>query len=295
MHRCKEEKKKERKGKQDNRRKDNGQRNGVRNQEKVNKLHYAGVAAHAVSNKRLCELGENLRKRFCEFDELKRNKNSGRWSTMAIVNMFLFLCILGASGTTLYVYTEGNLTQDSIAKAIPKIQENAIVLAALTKEAFQPDNLKQTGLLMVQAVSDLASEVWEGLQVYTGDLSIYTEPIAKGFSDAWNWTYNTISKLEWDVIVSYVKSVITFIHEQWLVFCEELGKNEAFKSAMAALIKHTAGLREFMSIYLDMAAKQLTVAVEYIQQEGPVILASVREQAAIVFDGAKQQIEGLMK
>jgi len=223
------------------------------------------------------------------------NMSKGRWSTLAIVNIFLLLCILGASGVTLYVYTEGNLTQDSINKAIPRIQENALVLAALTKEAFQPENMKQTGLLMVQAVSDLASEAWTGLQVYTGDLSMYTEPVVEGLSSAWNWTYNTISTLEWNVIVAYVKSILKFIHEQWLVLCEQLGKNEAFMSALTALQKHTAGIREFLSIYLDMAAKQLTVAVEYIQLEGPVILSSVREQAAMVFEGAKQQIEALIK
>lgn len=230
-----------------------------------------------------------------EESKTKSAKMSKGWSTMGIVNMFLLICILGASAVTLYVHTEGDLTKEGITKAIPKIQDNAVILAALTKEAFQPENLKKTGLLMVDAVSDLASDVWIGLQVYTGDLSIYTEPVAKGIADAWSWTYNTVSSLEWEVIVLKVKAVLTFIHEQWLVLCEEVGKNEAFKSVMAALQKHTAGIRELASVYLDIAAKKLTIAVEYIQQEGPVILASVREQAATVFEGAKQQIEGLIK
>lgn len=230
-----------------------------------------------------------------EETKTKSGKMSKGWSALGFVNVFLLLCILGASAVTLYVHAEGDITKDGIMKAIPKIQDNAVILAALTKEAFQPENLKKTGLLMVESVSELASEVWIGLQVYTGDLCCYTDPIAKGLSGAWTWTYNTVSTLEWEVIVSKVKAVLTFIHEQWLVLCEEVGKNEAFKTAMAALQKHTAGIREFLSVYMDIAAKKLTIAVEYIQQEGPVILASVREQAATVFEGAKQQIEGLIK
>lgn len=255
-------------------------------------------AAQVQSNKSLSNGSTPMEEKFIVPEEPKKTnteKMPKRWSTLAIINIFLLLCILGTSGLTLYVYTEGNLTQDTISKAIPRIQENAFVLATLIQEAFQPENIKQTGILVLQSVSDLASEVWMGLQVYTGDLTVYTEPIVKGLSDAWSWTYNTISTLEWSVIISYLKAILTFIHEQWLVLCEELGKNEAFMSAMAALQKHTAGIREFISVYLDMAAKQLTVAVEYIQQEGPVILSSIREQAAMVFEGAKQQIEGLMK
>lgn len=230
-----------------------------------------------------------------EVSKTKPAKMSKGWSTLGFVNLFLLLCILGASAVTLYVHTEGDLSKEGIVRAIPKIQDNAVILAALTKEAFQPENLKKTGLLMVEAVSDLASEAWEGLQVYTGDLCCYTEPVAKVLGDAWSWTYNTVSSLEWEVVVSKIKAVLTFIHEQWLVLCEELGKNEAFKSAMAAIQKHTAGIRELASVYLDIAAKKLTIAVEYIQQEGPVMVASVRDQAATIFEGAKQQIEGLIK
>ncbi|KAK8736201.1 hypothetical protein OTU49_004866 [Cherax quadricarinatus] len=231
---------------------------------------------------------------------LKHKKTkSGRWSFLAWMNMLLFLCLLGLTGLGLYVYTDGNLTPDGIAAALPHIIENANILASLTIEAFYPENLARTG----QAVLESVSDAWAILGELTRDISIHTQPVIKSVKEGWLWLtevtlwiYNwIINNIDWESVLEAIKSAGIFMYEQWLVIYEELRRNEALMSIIARVRTYTAGVEEYFGVMWGFILERIWFIVEYIQEEGPVKFAAVKEQATAALDSAKQSIEGLVR
>lgn len=230
---------------------------------------------------------------------LKHKKTkSGGWSLLSWVNMLLLLTLLGLSGAGLYIYTDGDLTPDGITAALPHIIENANILANLTIEAFQPENLSRTGQAVVEAVSDS----WATLQEVTGDLSIYTKPVIENVKQGWVWLievtlliYNwIINNIDWESVFAAITSAGTFMYEQWLVVYEELRKNEALMSVIATIRTYTAGVEEFLGVMWGLLWERMCFIVDYVQEEGPGVVATVKEQAAAALHSAKQSIEGLV-
>lgn len=233
----------------------------------------------------------------------KKNRSKKGWSCLGWFNLLLLLCLVGATGGGLYVYTDGNLTPDGIAAAYPHLVENARVFANITAEAFRPDNLKQTGQMIMRTVKESSSAAWSKLEEQTGDLSMYTDPVVAVLARGWLWTqevalmaYDWLAKnIDWGAIIGALGSAWRFLHDQWLVMCEELSKNEAFMSGVEVVKAHTASAWEYIGVLWISLCHQIAFAVEYVQVEGPVILASVKEQATNTLYNAKQSIEGLMK
>ncbi|XP_068241751.1 leucine-rich repeat-containing protein 59-like [Palaemon carinicauda] len=233
----------------------------------------------------------------------KKNKSKKGGSWLGWFNMILFFCLLGATGYGLYVYTEGNLSLDGLKAAYPRIADNAQVLANLTVEAFQPDNLKETVQTVFQVVKETSITAWAKLEEYTGDLSMYTGPVVAAMAKAWVWTqeitisiYNwLVENIDWNAIIGALNAAWRFLYDQWMVVCEELSKNKTFMSVVEAIKGYSVIVWENLLYIWAALCHQLSVAIEYIQEEGPGILASVKNQATSTLDSAKQSIEGLMK
>ena len=222
------------------------------------------------------------------------------WSWLGRLNFLLFLCLIAATGAGLYVYTDGNLTPDGIAAAYPQVAENARALANLTAEALQPDNIKVTAQVVLQNVKETSSAAWAKLEEYTGDLSIYTDPVVAVLAKVWLWmqdvVYNWLAdNIDWDSIFGALRSAWRFLYDQWLVVCEELSKNEAFMSVVATLKGFALSTWEYLGVLWVAVCQQLSIVIEYIQEEGPGILASVKDQTTSTLHSAKQSIEGLIK
>ncbi|XP_066963952.1 leucine-rich repeat-containing protein 59-like [Macrobrachium rosenbergii] len=233
----------------------------------------------------------------------KKNKSKKGGSWLGWLNVLLFLCLVGATGYGLYVYTDGDLSPDGIKAAYPRIVENAQVLANLTVEAFQPDNLKETVQTVSQVIRDTSFTAWAKLEEYTGDLSMYTGPVVAAMARAWVWTqeitiwiYNwLVENIDWNSIIGALSSAWRFIYDQWLVLCAELSKNKTFMSGVEAIKGYSVSVWENLGYIWVALCHQLSVAVEYVQEEGPGILASVKDQATSTLYSAKQSIEGLIK
>lgn len=228
---------------------------------------------------------------------------TGAWSLLAWLNMLLLGCLLGVVGAGLYVYTDGDLSPASVTAALPKVVQNANILVELAAEAFHPENLTQSATLVGTTLASVAHDAWSTVQVYTGDLSVYTEPVAENVMKGWFWvtehavlSYNwIINNVDWESVSQAVKCAALFMYEQWLVICEELGKNEALMSIIATIRTHTAGVVEYLGIIWGVIWEQISLVILYIQEEGPGIIATLKEQAAAALHTAKQSIEGLVK
>lgn len=234
--------------------------------------------------------------------QIKINK-SGGWSVLLWVNLVLFVFLLGAMGTGLYVYTDGDLTPSGITTALPHIAENTDILARLVTETFQPENLKQTAQSVGTAMSETSSHLWTSLQDYTGDLSVYTEPVVDTLTMGWLWlrehailSYVWITNnVDWDSVLQAVKSAAIFMYEQLLVACEELSKNEALMSVLSTIRTHTAVVTDYLVMVAVVVWEYISHAVVYIQEKGPSILEAAKEQAAGALHTVKQSIQGLVK
>ncbi|XP_071552905.1 uncharacterized protein [Panulirus ornatus] len=226
-----------------------------------------------------------------------------RWSLLGWINLILLVCLVGTTGVAVHVYTDGDFSSSGVAAALPRVVENANVLARLMTEAVRFENLKQIAQTLGTTVAEAASAAWAALQQQTGDLSIYTDPVIESVTTGWIWLkVNTlfcyewiVNNVDWEAILLAIKSSLTFLYEQWLVLCEELRKNEALMSVVATVGTHTAGVLKFLGEVWSVAWVRLSFIVEYVQEEGPDILAAVKEQAASALHSAKQSIEGLVK
>lgn len=234
----------------------------------------------------------------------KKNKPAKKgWSWLGWFNLLLFICLVGATGAGFYIYTEGNLTPEGIATAYPQVVANARILANLTAEALQPDNLKETAQIVLETVKETSSITWAKLEEYTGDLSPYTVPIVAMLAKVWLWTqeaiifvYNWLAQnIDWDSILGALSSAWRFLCDQWLVVCETLSKNEAFMSFVMTLKGFVLSTWEYIGLLWVALCQQLSIVIVYIQEEGPGILASVKDQTTSTLYSAKQSIEGLMK
>ncbi|KAK4302598.1 hypothetical protein Pmani_025321 [Petrolisthes manimaculis] len=227
----------------------------------------------------------------------------GGWSLLAKVNMMLFVLLLTALGTGLYVYTDGDLTPAGITKALPHIAENSGLIAEYVVEVFQPENLKQTAQTVGTTVSETSSHLWSSLQEYTGDLSIYTEPVVDILTEGWLWlrkhalyVYDWITKnVDWDSVVEAIRSAAFFMYEQFLVACEELSKNQALMSVLSAIRTQTAVVMDYLAVLAGIAWEYISHVILYIQEEGPGILEAAREQAAGALHTVKQSVQDLVK
>jgi len=233
----------------------------------------------------------------------KKSKQGKGWSLLGCLNLLLVLCLTGALAGGLYIYTDGDLSKEGITAAFPRLVENSNQLINITVEAFQPENLKQTAQTVSTNVAESCAAAWAALEEYTGDLSMYTTPVVEAGTLAWGWLkvksmlcYDWIcDNVDWAAMLAAVKSAWKFLHDQWLVMVEELSKNEAFMSGVETMKTHAATVVEFLSILWASMCKHLAVVVEYLQQEGPVIFAAVKEQASGALHAAKQSLEGLVK
>lgn len=215
----------------------------------------------------------------------------------------LFTFLLTAIGTGLYVYTDGDLTPAGITKALPHIKENSDLLAELVVEAFQPENLKQTAQTVGTVVSETSSHLWSSLQEYTGDLSIYTEPVVEVLTQGWLWlreyallAYDWINKnVDWESIVEAVGSAAMFMYEQLMVAYEELSKNQALMSVLSAIRTQTAVVTDYIVMLAGVAWSYIGHVILCIQEEGPGVLVAVREHAAGALHTVKQSVQDLVK
>ncbi|XP_063590112.1 leucine-rich repeat-containing protein 59-like [Penaeus indicus] len=235
--------------------------------------------------------------------EKKKSKQATRSSLLGWLNLLLMVCLMGTLSGGVYLYTDGDFSQKGLNAAFTKLLENSYTLADITAEAFQPENLKVTAQTVSKNIVDSSSAAWAALEEYTGDLSVYTTPViditAQGLNWlkeksilCYEWIYNNI---DWAYIVETIRSALDFLHGQWLVVCEELSKNKAFMSGVETIRTHAANILEFLTLLWGSLCKQLGIFVEYIQEEGPGILATVKEQAAGALHAAKQSLEGLVK
>lgn len=210
---------------------------------------------------------------------------------------------MGTLAGGVYLYTDGDFSQKGLNAAFTKMLENSQKLADLTAEAFQPENLKMTAQTVGKNIAETSAAAWATLEEYTGDLSVYTTPVINITTEVLNWLkaksvlcYDWIcNNVDWAYIVEIMKSAMNFLHEQWLFVCEELSKNKAFMSGVETIRTHAASVLEFLTILWASVCKQLGIVVEYIQEEGPGILATVKEQATGALHAAKQSLEGLVK
>lgn len=213
------------------------------------------------------------------------------------------VCLMGTLSGGVYLYTDGDFSRKGLNAAFTKVLENSHKLADLTAEAFHPENLKVTARTVSKNIADSSSAAWAALEEYTGDLGVYTTPVIDITVQGMNWLkaksvicYDWIcNNIDWAYIVETIRSALNFLHGQWLVVCEELSKNKTFMSGVETIRTHAANVLEFLTILLGSLCKQLDVFVEYIQEEGPGILATVKEQAAGALHAAKQSLEGLVK
>lgn len=217
--------------------------------------------------------------------------------------MILLVCLVGTTGVGLHVYTDGDFTTSGITAALPRVVENANILASLAAEAVHLENLQRIAQTLGSTVAETASAAWAALQQQTGDLSIYTDPVIESVAKGWIWLKVNalfcyewiINNVDWESVLLAIKSTGIFLYEQWLVLCEELRKNEALMSVVASIGTHTAGVVNFLGGLWSAVLAQISFVVEYIQEEGPDIFAAVKEQAAGALHSAKQSIEGLVK
>ncbi|KAK7063103.1 Leucine rich repeat containing 59 [Halocaridina rubra] len=233
----------------------------------------------------------------------KKARSNKGWSWLGWFNLIMFICLFGAIGAGLYVYTDGNLTPHGIAVAYPNLVKNAHVLANLTADALQPENLRETAYTVGRALKETGRSAWAAVERQTGDLSMYTDPVLAMLGRCWSvmqdvffLAYDWLAKnIDWDAIYRALQSTWRFLHDQWLVVCDVLGKNEVFMNIVNILKIYLAKAWELIGILWVSLCHQISLAVEYIQAEGPGILASVKEQTTSTFYNAKQSIEGLMK
>lgn len=224
---------------------------------------------------------------------------SGGWSLLGWINLLLFFCLLGAGGTCLYVYTDGDLSPSGVSAALPRIVDNANILANLTLEALKPENLQQTAQSVSTTITETASYLWAELQEHTTDLNIYIEPAVEAVSAAWAWlrehiiwSYNWIvDNVDWNSIVQAIRETMLFFYEQWLVICEELSRNKTLMSFVEAIKPYYELVMERLATLWGFVWEQVVIAVTYIQEQCPGVLESVKDHAAAV----KQSIEGLVK
>ncbi|XP_042859302.1 leucine-rich repeat-containing protein 59-like [Penaeus japonicus] len=235
--------------------------------------------------------------------EKKKSKQATRSSFLGWLNLLLLVCLMGTLAGGVYLYTDGDFSQKGLNAAFTKMLENSQKLADLTAEAFQPENLKMTAQTVGKNIAETSAAAWATLEEYTGDLSVYTTPVINITTEVLNWLkaksvlcYDWIcNNVDWAYIVEIMKSAMNFLHEQWLFVCEELSKNKAFMSGVETIRTHAASVLEFLTILWASVCKQLGIVVEYIQEEGPGILATVKEQATGALHAAKQSLEGLVK
>lgn len=224
---------------------------------------------------------------------------AGGWSLLGWINLLLFFCLLGAGGTCLYVYTDGDLSPSSVSAAFPRIIDNANTLTSLTIEALKPENLQQTTQTVSTTITETASYLWAELQEHTTDLNIYVEPVAEAASAAWSWLkehillcYNwIINNVDWNSIMQAIRETILFFYEQYLVICEELSRNKALMSLVATIQPYYEIVVERLGTLWGFVWEQVVFAVNYVQEQCPGVLESVKDHAAAV----KQSIEGLVK
>lgn len=217
--------------------------------------------------------------------------------------MILLGCLLGVVGAGLFVYTDGDLSPSGITAALPKIVQNAHILAELTTEAFQLENLQQTAKVVGTVVSSTAHDAWSGLQEYTGDLSMYTEPLVEVATTGWVWVSEhaifsykyMINDIDWDLVSQTIKDGVVFFYEQWLVICAELSRNEALMSVVETIRIYTADAVEYLREVWGVVWEQIIVIVDYIHVEGPELYETIKEHASGALHTAKQSIEGLVK
>lgn len=233
--------------------------------------------------------------------QLKQKKaiTKGGWSLLGWINLLLFLCLLGAGATCLYVYTDGDLSPNGVSAALPRIANNANLLANLTLEALQPENLQQTAQSVSTTIKETASYLWAELQEHTTDLNVYVEPAAEAVLAAWVWLrentvlcYNWIvDNVDWNSIMQAIRETMLFFYEQYLVICEELSRNKALMSLVATIQPYYEVIVERLGTLWGFVWQQLVLAVNYVQEQCPGVLESVKGHAAAV----KQSIEGLVK
>ncbi|KAG0728463.1 Leucine-rich repeat-containing protein 59 [Chionoecetes opilio] len=232
---------------------------------------------------------------------LKQKKAATKdgWSLLGWINMLLFLSLLGAGGTGLYIYTDGDLSPAGVSAAWPRIKDNANVLASLTLEALKPENLRQTAQCVGTSIAETASYLWTELQHHTMDLNVYVEPAAEAALVAWLWLREhtilcytwLINNVDWKSIVQAVKDTLLFFYEQYLVICEELGRNQALMSVLATIQPYYDVVVERLGTLWGFVWEQVVFGVGYVQEQCPGMLESVKGHAAAV----KQSIEGLVK
>ena len=98
------------------------------------------------------------------------------------------------------MYTDGDLSPNGVSAALPRIANNANLLANLTLEALQPENLQQTAQIVSTTITETASYLWAELQEHTTDLNVYVEPAAEAMLAAWAWLReNTVLCYNWIV------------------------------------------------------------------------------------------------
>ena len=182
---------------------------------------------------------------------------------------------------------------------MPRIIDNANILANLTLEALKPENLQQTAQTVSTSITETASYLWAELQEHTTDLNIYVEPAAEAVLTAWSWLrentifcYNWfINNVDWNSISQAIRETMLFFYEQYLVICEELSKNKALMSFVATIQPYYEMVMERLGTLWGFVWEQMVIAVHYVQEQCPGVLESVKGHAAAV----KQSIEGLVK
>ena len=88
-----------------------------------------------------------------------------------------------------------------------------------------------------------------------------------------------------------IRETMLFFYEQYLVISEELSKNKALMSLVATIEPYYEVIVERLGTLWGFVWQQLVLAVNYVQDQCPGVLESVKGHAAAV----KQSIEGLVK